>query len=721
MPMRYILILILFISFLSCYALDVDYKWVSTIPIRYVPLSSISSEEELNYYLNSEDIVVFYIDHNFKIRRDEWKLYKLNVSRVVPEKIPDYGDYIFVDLGNSIVLYPEGFPVNTTKYVFRNNKGELIYWPPKPVNNTRYVPKHVPPTYVEVPTHIPRYDGYALIHNGTFILYPEKYIIRREDGTLIYYPPMNGSEGVEFREVYGYTVARVPEYYNYTLVPTEAIFILYPEKYVVRTEDGTLIYNPPVEVKEDTAVYNITTRVIDPERGIFEIKPKKILITYHIDPESKEILDFVGYYVSENNGTFAYINKVPPRYRHTLITGVAVQKAVLDDNGDYVVDVAGRKLKVDWREDKIISKKIKHFKALSKLLDINITYISTGDELLDVIQESDIDKEELKELLNHYWFKKRFKDIYYHTYVSSLDRGYYTEDLDILSMGYYPSIYVHKAPETFKNDPVGGFYPETVSYVGTVKMGYWRKERTSENEYYYYVKDEPSTEKEGGVTLWYYQGNPVPLSTDFKLNENKYKYFNHWFVKNYGNALVRGADGLLLPSSDKYLLDAILGRYNWEIDWRLELDGNVDYIVIPGRGKVEREDNITILKVPGIFQDLYGVPYIKECYIAPEDENPGVYIGDIVEYNYTMLYYWEDNYTWICSFRDYARWVDNYMRSDISIKNDDTIYLRTGIPLKVTVYTKDVVYPRNVSVEEYNRDLNKVVLYLPAGSYLIKQ
>ncbi|MBW9223036.1 hypothetical protein KKP90_00335 [Methanothermococcus sp. SCGC AD-155-E23] len=713
-----LLIFIVGVSLLSCHALDVEYKWASTIPVKYIPLSSITTEEELNYYLNNKDIVVFYIDNEFNIRRDEWKLYKLNITRVIPERIPDYGEYLFVDLGNSIVLYPEGFTTSTKKYVFRDDDGGLIYCPPKPVNNTRYVPKHVPPIYVEVPGRIPEFDGYALIVNGTFVLYPKKYVIREEDGSLVYHPPMNASGNRELLEVYGYVVERIPEYYNYTLVSTESIFILYPKKYIVRTEDGTLIYNPPVEVKEEVPVYNITTRVIDGERGIFEIKPKKILITSNIDPDSKEILDFVGYYVSEHNGTFAYINKVPPRYRHTLVTAVAVQRAVLDEKGDYIIEVAGRKLKVDWRDDQLLNKKIRRLKALSKLLRINITYISTGDELLDIIENSEIDREELEELLNTYWFKKRLKNIYFHTYVSSLDRGYYTRDLDILSMGYYPNIYVHKAPETFKNDPIGGFYPETISYVGTVKMGYWGKELNSENEYYYHVKDEPGAEE--GITYWYYQGRPVSPTMDFKLNEEKYKYFNHWFVKNYGNTLTRGADGLLLPSSDRYLLDAVLGRDNKEINWKLDIEGKVEYIVMPGKGKPAIEGKITLLKVPGIFEDLYGVPYIKECYIPPEEERPGVYIGDIVGYNYSRLYYWKDNYTWICSFRDYARWIRNYIESGIFVKDDGSVQLITSIPVKVTIYTKNVTYPANVSVEEYSKDLNKVVLYLPGGSYQVK-
>ncbi|GBF35945.1 hypothetical protein [Methanofervidicoccus abyssi] len=563
-----ILILITSALLLSCNAIDTEYKWASTIPIYYVPLSSINSEDELNYYLDNDNIVIFYIDKKYNIERKDWILDKLlnkfNISRIVPEKIHGYEEY----------------PVNNTLYVL-NNK---------------------------------------------------------------------------------------------------------------------LMYN---------------------EKCIFEIKPKKILITYNIDPDSKEIMDFVGYYVSKNNGTFAYINKVPPRYKHILITGVAVQKAVLDDKGDYIIDVAGRKLKVDWRDDGFINKKIKHLKTLSKLLNINITYISTGDELLDVIEKSDIDKDELEDLLNDYWFKKRFNNTYFHTYVSSSDKGYYTRTLDILSMGYYPNIYVYKTSETFKNDPIGGFYPETVSYVGTVKIGYWRKEITSENEYYDYIKDEPSTDKNGGISIWYYQGEPVPLTLDSKLNEDRYKYFNHWFVKNYGNALAKGVNGLLLPSNNSYLLDAILGKDNRELKWKLNIGNKVEYIVIPGKGEPTIENNITIFKVPGVFEDLYGVPFIEECYIPPEGEMPGVYIGDIAEYNYSILYHWKDNCTWICSFRDYARWINNYVKCDIYIRNN-SIVLQSNIPMKVTVYSKNVVYPENVSVEEYNNKLNKVVLYLSGGSYRIK-
>jgi len=506
MSSRYlsILIFITFLSLLSCYALDTEYKWASTIPIQYIPLSSITNEDELNYYLNNGDIVIFYIDDEYDRMRDNWKLYKLNA--------------ISIDLDNR--SYP---------------------------------------------------------------------------------------------------------------------------------------------------------RPVDIEKKILEIRPKKVVITYNIDPNSKEMMDIVGYYVSKNNGTFAYINKVPPKYKHVLITGVAVQKTVLDKREDYTIKVAGRKLKVDWRDDKFINKKIKRLKALSKLLNINITYISAGDEILDVIERDDISKYDLKELLNNYWFKKRFKNIYYHTYVSSLHRGYYTKDLDILSMGYYPNIYAHKAPETFKNDPVGGFYPETVSYIGTVKRGYWRKEVTSEDEYYNYIKGEPS-DRDCGVSLWYYRGEPVPLEMDSKLNRDRYKHFNHWFVKNYGNVLIKGVDGLLLPSSDKYLLDAVLGRDNREIDWKLNIEGKVEYIVIPGRKELKVEKGIVLFKVPGIFEDLYGVRYIKECYVPPEGENPGVYIEDIVKYNYGALYDWKDNYTWICSFRDYSKWIKPAVKEKKQVVTEDGKY-----------------------------------------------
>ena len=53
-------------------------------------------------------------------------------------------------------------------------------------------------------------------------------------------------------------------------------------------------------------------------------------------------------------------------------------------------------------------------------------------------------------------------------------------------MSYYPLIYVDKAPETFDNDPTGGYYPETISYSGSESLGYWDEGPNSENNYYHY-------------------------------------------------------------------------------------------------------------------------------------------------------------------------------------------------------------------------------------------
>ncbi|HIP15622.1 MAG TPA: hypothetical protein EYG77_00255, partial [Methanothermococcus okinawensis] len=72
-----ILILITSALLLSCNAIDTEYKWASTIPIYYVPLSSINSEDELNYYLNNDNIVIFYIDKKYNIERKDWILDKL--------------------------------------------------------------------------------------------------------------------------------------------------------------------------------------------------------------------------------------------------------------------------------------------------------------------------------------------------------------------------------------------------------------------------------------------------------------------------------------------------------------------------------------------------------------------------------------------------------------------------------------------------------------------
>ena len=317
-----------------------EYKWSSSIPIDYVPLSTINNENQLNKYLNNDNIVIFYIDKDYNLKRDDWILYKLNITRVVPKEIPNYYNYTYISTENSIVIYSKNS-------LYRDNDGTIVYNPPVSVNYSEYEIRHVPPQYREIVDRLPKYDGYAVINNGTFILYPKKYITKIEDGTITYHPPLNLSNiNVKTETVYGegsqYNV--IPEYYNYTFI-SKGVITIYPKKYVIRDdEENIIIFNPPVDIgSNDPPVYNISTKLLDPEKGIYEIKPKKVLITNHINPDDKDILDFVGYYVSENNGTFAYINKVPPRYKNTIATGIVIQKAIFDQDGEYVVDIAGRK------------------------------------------------------------------------------------------------------------------------------------------------------------------------------------------------------------------------------------------------------------------------------------------------------------------------------------------------------------------------------------------
>jgi len=607
MRLPFIAILCMFIVLLTNNH-AMEYKWYSTIPIEYVPLSTIDNEKQLNRYLNNDNIVVFYIDRDYNPKRDDWVLYKFNITRVVPKEIPNYYNYTYINTGNSIVIYPKNS-------LYRDDNGVIIYNPPVPVNNS---------------------------NNGTFI--------------------------------------------------------------------------PPV--------YNTSTKLLDPKKGIYEIKPKKLLITNHINPDDKDILDFVGYYVSENNGTFAYINKVPPGYKSTIVTGIVVQKVIFDKDGKYVVDIAGRKLKVDLRDDDLIDKKLKHIEALSKLLNVNVTYISTGSENLNIIEKKDIDKDELDSLLNNYWFKKWSKDEYFHIYVSSVEnKNHYPKDFDILSLGYYPEIYTFKAPETFKNHPIGGYYPETISYEGTNDTGYWEKGLSSENEFYYYERGEPEVgDNNEYVTNWYYGEKPLPLTLDSEINSDKYKYFNSWFVRSYSYAVSNGADGLLVPN-DRYLLDAVLGKDNKNLTWKLDIVGKIKYVVSPGYTNISNGNGIPILRVPGLIDnESYGVPFISECYIPPKDENFGVYVADIVKYDTNKIYSWKDNYTWVCSFKNYVDWANNYINSNITIKNNSVI-VYSKRPLKVTLYRKNISYPdknmKNISLEEFNREYNKMVFYTNSGNFIL--
>jgi len=455
----------------------------------------------------------------------------------------------------------------------------------------------------------------------------------------------------------------------------------------------------------------------------FVVGHKKLYVPHQINPDDKYVLDFVGWYVSECNGTFAYINKVPPHYKHTVISGVAVQKTIPDENGEYAVDVAGRKIKVNLRDDDLINKKIETIKGLSKALNINITYISTGSESINVIKKEDVDVDELDDLLNYYWFKKWHSSEYTHIYCnpSNIKTKYNVDDFDILAMSYYPIIHVDKAPETFENDPVGGYYPNSIHYKGTMGYGYWDDGVDSKNKYYHYDSDDPYWNSDDKyVDNWYYEGSAVLPANDTEMND-RYKYFNHWFVKNYGYALSEGVDGLLLLSSDEHLVDAVFGKDNDDLDWKLDINNKVRYVAIPDEKGISKEGNITILKIPKLAGDeICGVHHISENYIPPKDEEFGVYIADIVKYDTSKIYDLKDNYTWICSFKNYVDWADNYLKSRIIIKNN-TISVKSDNNVKLTVYTKNINNSllSKYSIEEYDDNINMVVIDNPSSNTVI--
>ncbi|WP_292459954.1 hypothetical protein [Methanothermococcus sp.] len=712
MRLSYLLItcMILLVMGVS-YALP--YTWSSTIPVEIVPLSHINNKNELEGYLSDPNIVLFYIDDNFTKNPKNWILYNLNISEVKPEKIPDYGNYTYIDKNNIVIIYPK-------KYVYLDNNGALVYNTPKEFNGSKYKIKHIPPEKYKIPTKLPDLNGYVYLDkNSVYVLYPKKYVCRGNDGALIYNPPKreeNKYSG-EYKLIYNSGANKIPFYYNYSFVNKNNIFIIYPKKYVYLDNNGALLYHPPIELPKKEKIYNISTKLLDGEKGIYEIKNKKLLIVHPISINDKSILDFIGYYVSKNNGTFVYINKVPPHYKHVLINGIVIQNAIPDKRGDYAIDVAGRKIKVNLRNDDLINKKIKTVKGLSEILNINTTYISTGSENLKIIKKENPSKSELNTLLNDYWFKKWYNKNYTHIYYSpsNIKNRYNIKDFDILAMSYYPIIYTDKAPETFQNDPVGGYYPKSICYKGTNNIGYWEKGVKSDNKYYHYDKNEPQwNDNNKYVSNWYYKGKVVLPSNDSEMSD-KYKYFNHWFVKNYGYALSENINGLLLTSNDKNLVDAIFGRDNSNLSWKLDLTNKIDYIVIPDHKEISKENGMIIIKIPGLLNDTYGIHYIKEYYIPPKDEEFGVYVADVVDYNSSLIYKLKDNYTWICSFKNYADWVNNYMHSNIKIVNGTMIIAKSNNPIKITIYKKGInissLNLSNISIEEYNKTSNKLILY----------
>ncbi|ACV25119.1 hypothetical protein [Methanocaldococcus fervens] len=443
--------------------------------------------------------------------------------------------------------------------------------------------------------------------------------------------------------------------------------------------------------------------------GVYEIKENKLLFMYPTSLNDKETLDIIGEYVAKKGGVFAYINKVPPYYKEILVSGVAVNKIIPDENGEYAIDVAGRKIKVDMLEDEIINKKLKHIKAL-EALNISVSYIVAGSEGIDIVEKSNVDKDELEDLYNYYWFKKWYKDNYTHLYF----RPSKLEDIkadDILALSYYPLIYVDKAPETFRNDPIGDYYPKTISYKGTIESGYWEEGAKSENNYHHLDDGEPYwTEEAEEPSKWYYEGKPVSVKDDSEM-WSRYEYFNHWFVKNYGYALARGCNGLFLESSDKNLTDAILGNYNKDLDWKLDSKDKVEYLVIPGDRGFEIHEGIPIVRVPTPLKEIYGVNVVETIYIPPEDEDFGVYIADIRDYDKNLIIELKENGTAIVSFKDLAKWLNKYSKNNI-FYNGTAIKIKDNNGIKVTLFKKNFSIS-NYAFEEFDKEHCKYVIVNP--------
>ncbi|AEF96541.1 hypothetical protein [Methanotorris igneus] len=457
---------------------------------------------------------------------------------------------------------------------------------------------------------------------------------------------------------------------------------------------------------------------------VYEVYDKKLFIPQTIDKNDKAILDVVGEYVAKKGGIFAYINKVPPYHKHVVVSGVVVEKIIPNPNGESAVVVAGRRIPVEVRDDEEISKKIAIIKKLSEIMNFNVTYITTGSENIEIIKKSSLEDDE-KILLNQYWFKKWWGNYTHIYYKPSKDSE--NKNIDILAASYYPLIYFDKAPETFQNDPIGDYYPQTISYSGTEDVGYWNKGPKSEN-IYYYSTDEKYWEGDNNYCInphWMYEGEYLPMYNNSEINENKYRYFSHWYVKNYGYALTKNVSGLLLFSNDKTLLDIIFGRDVEDAYWKLNPNGKIKYMVIPGKKNIEEENGITIIKIPGLSTEkIYGVNYIDEIYIPPSGEEFGIYIADIMKYDYDLINKLKDNYTYITSFRDYVNWINSYRKNSITIENN-TIHLKSNNGIKITVYVNkslyDILKDNNykLQIEEYNKDACRFVISNPPKNLIL--
>ncbi|MBA2861725.1 hypothetical protein [Methanococcus maripaludis] len=557
----------------------IPYKWASTTPITYVDISNIQDIEKLEYYLNSDNIVVIYTGNDFTMTSKTEELLEyigLVESKDLSGKIPYFGDSVFITQSTSVI--------------------------------------------------------------------PKNYVYRDEDGAYIYVDTSMGET------------------------------------------NKSIIFEA-----------SISSKIYDD--GYYEIKPRKLFIPYNIDLENQDIIDFIGKYAASQGETFAYINKVPSNYDSVVINGIVVQNIIPDENGENSISVADRKITVEVRDEDLIKRKLNSVKTVSELLGIGTTYISTGSENIDIIKDSSITEDEKEDLLNSYWFKKRYSD--YYTHIKYNDYGEYPNTVDLLAMSYYPLIYVDKAPETFEDDPTGGYYPNTISYSGSESLGYWNEGADSENNYYHYDGEDYWNDDETvSRDYWSVNGDYASMSEEIDLND-RYDYFEHWYVKNYAYAMTTGANGLLLFSSDDDLLDAVFNKYNKNVTWKLNIEG-IDYLVIPDYIGYDKMNGVSVINVPGLNNnEINGIHFIEEIYIEPYDEEYGVYVADVFEYDTNTIYDLNDENTWICSFEEYADWAETYRTSKLIIQND-TVYLNADDNAKITIYRENITRVKGTSTELYD-------------------
>ena len=81
-------------------------------------------------------------------------------------------------------------------------------------------------------------------------------------------------------------------------------------------------------------------------------------------------------------------------------------------------------------------------------------------------------------------------------------------------------------------------------------------------------------------------------------------------------------------------------------------------------------NGMSVIKIPGLNNnEINGVHVIEEIYIEPYNEEYGVYVADVIEFDTNKLYDLNDNHTWLCSFKEYANWAEEYRISSLTRNN----------------------------------------------------